>query len=409
MVPRLPAGARPSPVSPYWRRAVPPSALTLRDSQTNTRPATQSTHISNLGDLVLRRRWLLIAALPLLLLGLGACGSTTMLFKAELTHYDPSPASGCNPDAIVVTAESNTHDVAGQLLALVDGCLRPRPMEIAWCSYYKGYAASRKADQTPDMAHREAFEKSMQDPFDEYADRVNQLVRGIRGKIDEARRFSPQNSLLYMLEARLYLKAGMILEHPEPLLRAYAREQAVQLYRRVPDLAQQSLSINPGYGLAHIYHAESLARMRRCEDATALLGKLHASGYETSSSQAILAHCALVQGDKDAFNTAIGVSIERANREASSGWANDMRRYVLRRRSDWMERQRANRGKRSIVVEGGLALDEDTDLRQYKSYVIECLAKGCRAGGRNACKLNASGKMSSSVVDMPLIADGGLR
>ncbi len=355
---------------------------------------------------MVRRHWPLIAAVPLFLLSLGACGSTVTLFKAELTHYDPSPAAGCNPDGIVVSAESNTHDVAGQLLALVDGCIRPRPMEIKWCSYYKGYANSRKADQTSDMAHREAFEKTMQDPFDEYADRVNALVRGIRGKIDEVRRFAPQNSLLYMLEARLYLKAGMILEHPEPLLRSYAREQAVQLYRRVPDLAKKSLSINPGYGLAHIYHAEALARMRRCDDATALLGKLHASGYETSSSQAIIAYCSLVKGDEAAFSAAIGESIERADREASAGWSNDIRRYMGRRRSDWMERQRSNRGKSSIVVEGGLVLDEDTDLRRYRGYVIECLAKSCR-GGRSRCQLNGSRRQSSSVVDMPLIADGG--
>ncbi len=196
-------------------------------------------------------------------------------------------------------------------------------------------------------------EKNIRENYDQYRQTVEQRTRKFRNIIQELQQQAPQSSMLYLLEARLYLLTGLALDYQRYLLNGYDKEAAQEWYRRALPVARKAIEANKSYGLSYLYEAESLARLNRCEEVQKKIAKLHKAGYKSSSTHALMAFCAISTGDENLVTEQIDQAIDAANREEAAAWANKYKKH-LKIRKEWQERQNAARFAGKL----GIALDD---------------------------------------------------
>ncbi len=182
---------------------------------------------------------------------------------------------------------------------------------------------------------------------------IQESDRKLLKRGQELQQQAPQSSMLYLLEARLYLLTGLALDYQRYLLNGYDREAAQEWYRRALPVSRKAIEANKSYGLSYLYEAESLARLNRCEEVQKKIAKLHKAGYKSSSTHALMAFCAISTGDESLVTEQIAQAIDAANREEAAGWANKYKKH-LKIRKEWRERQNAARFSGQL----GMVLDD---------------------------------------------------
>jgi tetratricopeptide (TPR) repeat protein len=284
----------------------------------------------------------------------AGCTTYQTAFRHRKVHDRYQPAL-CDPGALALTRPSDAtvdvYEEGRRLRDVMDRCLVPEvrldELELL-CGYHRMYQRARMNDRKPEEADREAM-KAIKESFDQYRDRVRDVSNRLRNAIQVLQQKSPQASMLYLLEARLYLLAGYALERHAYLDANADNEAAEEWYRKVIEKARKAQETNKSYGLAYLYEAEALARLGRFADAMTLVRKLHEAGYKSSSTHALMAFCAAGTGDEATLKNALAAAIDAANREEAAGWANRYKKY-LDDRKDWEARMAAAKAREEFEV-----------------------------------------------------------
>lgn len=295
-----------------------------------------------------------------LVTGSVGCVTSKTIFRSRRVHT----TTGQNTcQSAMATASNPTsadlYDRGRMLLQVMNACIAPgviAPNESAtWCQFAGQLKMGARQRISAADAIRRA-EKQNKDTYDRYRQTVEQRARKVRNVIQELQQQAPQSSMLYLLEARLYLLTGFSLDHQMYLLNGYDREAAQEWYRKAIPVARKAIEANKSYGLSFLYEAEALARLNRCEEATKKVEKLHKAGYKSSSTHALLAFCAISGNDDSVAADQIDKAVDAANREEAAAWANKYKKY-LKLRKEWKERQTAARFSGQVEM----VLDDSKD------------------------------------------------
>lgn len=299
-------------------------------------------------------QWALVPCCVLSLAFLACATSKTHFRNEQVHHRYDVPQCGVSVGQGGDVAD--VYDAGRRILPAIDACLVPQRVfgdeQIAVCQYYKAYAKAVQEGKDEAEADRQAV-KPLVEQYDRYREQVEERARVIRNVLQRIQEQSPQTSMLYLLEARLYLLTGYALDHQLFLLAGHDHEAAQEWYRKVLPRTQKAVQSHKSYGLAFLYRADALARLGRCDEATQLVTRLQDDGYKSSSTQALLAFCAAVTGDEDNIDAAIEGAIDASDRESAASWASHYRKY-LAARAEWKVRGDTARIKEEL----GLVLDD---------------------------------------------------
>ncbi len=338
----------------------------------------------------------MLKRLQALVLAAILCGCKTSIdFRTLVSHTPPALDKGtCTPDVaksrvgamLKNSAGGDLHSQAAALLEAMNECVQPTSNSVSDCSYYYAYARLSD-DRTDAEADNEAL-NLLKKAYDTYREELEAVSRELMKGIRLVQAQAPQNPMLFLLEARLYLLTGYALDNAHPLLGTHDDDAAADWYRKAAERAKKAQESSRSYGLAYLYEAESLARSGRCPDAAALLVKVHSAGYMTASTHAIMALCSLESQNYAKLQVDLQSSVEAAWPEPAATWSSQFKRFLSERR-DWDARiGDATRKKATVMV-----MDElDPRFRdgmpvQHREHLrdrLECqVGSGqCRAGGR---------------------------
>jgi len=262
------------------------------------------------------------------------------LFRKDLTHSRTilSISSGQGQDCMMYLKGLDAKPVFDAGVSMRDAmecALRSAGSEgragerDLWCGFLRNYERLISAEELPrDQALSEA-RKELRKTYDNTVrERIEQTSRQIRIELEKLREGAPQNSMLALLEAHLFLLTGYSIDNWNFLLDAYDHDAAQVWYRRALERAQQTQELNRSYGASHLYEAQALAFLGRCPEAIEKVTKLHEVGYQTSSTNALLAHCQSMLGAPDKARPFLEAAIDEADSELSSSWASEYSRFL---------------------------------------------------------------------------------
>ena len=250
-----------------------------------------------------------------------------------------------------------------------------------WCDLY--WVAQWVSERNAGMGEMESMThatQALRTIYDSgYREPIEKRTRAVRVIIDDLHKQAPQDSLLYALEAYLYLSTGYALDQWSFLLDKYDRDAAEEWYRRAIERSRKAQELSRGWGAAHVYEADALARLGRCPEAQEKLQKLQTSGYMTSSTHALAAYCRIAAQGEDAASAELDAAVDSADSEVAASWASEYKRY-LGRRATWEQRIAAMRAKDELgeILDDTQPSSLPRDARRLEIIEARCEGKDFR-------------------------------
>jgi tetratricopeptide (TPR) repeat protein len=189
------------------------------------------------------------------------------------------------------------------------------------------------------VAHkRRAFDKCYGRAVEEIEERTTYF----RKKISALQEKQPQESFLYLLEARLYMVTAYAIDTSGRLTAIdlglatesgeggpYPKPRGKDMYDKALSRISKVLTLTKNSGWPYQYQAEILARTGECSQAVTVLDQLEKRGWKRSGTKAIRAYCKLKErASGAAVRDLLKEAIDIDDQPQFSRWAKMYRDYT---------------------------------------------------------------------------------